>query len=802
MSQTRLFKPSGRKVLSDLWSNKMRTALVVASIAVGVFAVGMIAGSYSIIPSDMNASFQSANPPNISIVTYPFDHELLDTIARVEGVQMVEGRKTVAARLKTGPQTWTSFSIVASSDFSPQRIESQRPIAGAIVPPKNEIILEQKAASKYQVGLGDRLTVELADGTDRDIRVAGISQDLTSGKSGMINSAKGYVTGDTLEWLHEPDSSYNALLVTVKGRPNDLAYIQQVTDRVTAKLSDSGRPALQTKQAAQNTHPMDSILQAVLRILLVLGVLILFLSGSLISNTLSALLTQHLQQIGIMKLVGARRMQITGMYLALILAFGLIALLIAAPLGALAAYGLSAFAGNMIGFPLRGFRVVPWAIALQVVVSLAVPLISGSLPVLSGARVTVKKAITGNSLIEAQAQRHNLFDRWLTGLKGMSRPVLVSVRNTFRHKSRLALTLLTLTLGGAIFISVFNVQVSLNRKIEQITHYFGADVNVDLGRSYPVQQISALAETVPGVTQVEPWIMTQGSILKPNGDVENTVSLLAPPAASQMVKPIMMEGRWLMPGDQVAIAVNEFFLRKYPGLQVGDRLHMQVGAREADWTVVGVFQFTGVDELIAYANYDYLSQLLDTPSKTATFRITGASHSLAAQEQMSRALEAGLRAQGVQISNVEAGGSFTQSMTEYIGILTGFLIIMALLTAMVGSIGMAGTLSMNVMERTREIGVLRAIGAYNGVILRLVLVEGLIIGVISYALGAALSFPISTLLAEVISQAIFDAPANFAFTLQGFGIWLGVVVVLSAAASLIPANSASKMTIWEVLAYE
>ncbi len=801
MSGPGIFKPSGRKVLSDLWSNKVRTALVVASIAVGVFAVGMIAGAYDIIPSEMNYSYQSANPANIQISTAPFDRDLLDAIERVDGVQAAQGRSTVAARMKTGPATWVSFSLIASSSFAPDQIDAKMPISGAVVPPKDEVILEKKASEKYHIQPGDMLSIELSDGTEREIRVAGIAQDLTSGIGGMMDNARGYVIDDTLEWLHEP-STYTQLLVTVKDHPNDKAAIQQVTDRVTDKLENGGREAYQIKQSAQNKHPMDSILQAMLRILLVLGLLILFLSGSLISNTLSALLTQHLQQIGIMKLVGARRLQIIGMYLALILAFGLIALILAAPLGAWGAYELSAFAARLIGFPLRGFRLVPGALALQAAVSLAVPLISGSLPVLTGARVTVKKAIAGSGLSEAQPQRRSLFDRWLAGLKGMSRPALVSVRNTFRRKGRLALTLLTLTLGGAIFISVFNVQVSLNNKIEQITHYFGADVNLDLGRSYPVEQISALAKEIPGVARVEPWIMTGGSVLKPNGDVDKDFSLLAPPAGSEMVKPIMMEGRWLLPGDQVAITVNEAFLREYPNLKVGDRLHLKVSGKEADWTVVGVFQFTGVDQLIAYANYGYLSQLLNTPNKTATFRITGQDHSLASQQKISRELETQLRAQGVQISNVEAGGSFTKSMTDYIGILTGFLIVMALLTAMVGSIGMAGTLSMNVMERTREIGVLRAIGAYNGVILRLVLVEGLIIGVISYAFGAALSFPISTLLAEVISQAIFSAPANFAFTVQGFGIWLGVVVLLSAAASLIPANSASKMTIREVLAYE
>jgi putative ABC transport system permease protein len=127
---------------------------------------------------------------------------------------------------------------------------------------------------------------------------------------------------------------------------------------------------------------------------------------------------------------------------------------------------------------------------------------------------------------------------------------------------------------------------------------------------------------------------------------------------------------------------------------------------------------------------------------------------------------------------------------------------MAVMTALVGSIGLAGTMSMNVMERTREIGVMRAIGAHNQIISKLVVVEGLVIGLISFVLGAVLSFPISALLSNAISTTIFNAPADFVLTLRGFLIWLAVVVVLSLLASLLPARSASRLTIREVLAYE
>jgi putative ABC transport system permease protein len=121
---------------------------------------------------------------------------------------------------------------------------------------------------------------------------------------------------------------------------------------------------------------------------------------------------------------------------------------------------------------------------------------------------------------------------------------------------------------------------------------------------------------------------------------------------------------------------------------------------------------------------------------------------------------------------------------------------------MVGSIGLAGTMSMNVMERTREIGVMRAIGASNGILMSMVMVEGVLIGLISWLLGSLLAFPISKLMADSISLALFDAPSNLGFTPTGFLIWLVVVVILSILASVMPARSAARLTIREVLAYE
>ncbi len=94
------------------------------------------------------------------------------------------------------------------------------------------------------------------------------------------------------------------------------------------------------------------------------------------------------------------------MYIVLILAFGIIALLIAVPLGGQGAYALSAFIATKINFNLLGYRIVPLAFGIQIVVGLAVPLLAGLSPVLNGSRITVLRAISGDMIPDEK--KHHL----------------------------------------------------------------------------------------------------------------------------------------------------------------------------------------------------------------------------------------------------------------------------------------------------------------------------------------------------------------------------------------------------------
>ena len=811
-----MIRPRWRKVLHDLIDNLGRTSLVVVSIAVGVFSIGVIVGAYVIISHDMSASYAANHPMNVEIRTTSFDNSLVTVVKNMAGVKDAEGRRvfTLQARLQ-GSSQWTTLNVVAINDFSKIRINILTPISGTDRPARDQVLLERKTLQSLNAPPGTMLEFLLDNGKVKTMQVAGVVQDPATGAGDFLAQPFVYVSMDTLTYLHQPDM-YNRLYATLSSGENDDAHLRQMASDVKDKVQLNGVAALRTRSTKTNEHPLASTVQAVLGILLALGVLILFLSSSLIANTLNALLNQHLRYIGVMKLVGARRSQVIGMYIVLILAFGLIALLIAVPLGGEGAYALSDFIASKVNFTLLGYRIVPLALYVQVAVGLVVPLLAGLAPVLNGSRITVQRALSGDLASQEKkksregAQHESAWERGQLRLNHaltrrgvhIPRPLLISLRNTFRRKGRLALTLFTLTMGGAIFVAVFNVRVSLHDFIDHIGQYFLADVTLDFSQYYRLDEVNRVALQVPGVTAVEGWAYASAEALYPDGTVADSITVLAPPADSKLISPLLISGRWLRPGDQKAITISEGVLSKFPDLSPGKTLRLKINGVEDDWTVVGIFKFVTQQGTIAYGTYDYVAKVTHTFNHSFSFRIVTDRHDLVYQQTMADTLDKYFRDRGFHVSAARTGNSTLKTAAESLDILVTFLMIMALLTALVGGMGLTGTMGMNVLERTREIGVMRSIGAVDREIMRTVIVEGVLIGGISWLIGAALSFPITYLLSYIISAAIFESQIAVHFTVTGFAIWLLVVLALSALASVLPARNAARLTIREVLAYE
>ena len=793
-------RPRWRKIAADLWGHIARFILVTLSLAVGMFAVGMIAGGYVMTVENMENGYEAINPANIRIRTSGFDQYLVERVLRLEGVTDAQGEKQIFAQMRTGEGEWQNLIIQVLPEGD-QTIDKITLLNGRWSADEEIMLSVHRQAG---LGVGEKLQLQLVTGAERDLEIVGTVRDQTIGVAGtsyFVAPARGYVTFETQSWLQE-HLDYDTLLVTVE--PDmDSDGLDELADEIEGIIEQSGREADSVITTLETAHPNSGYVSAAVGLLVLLGFLSVFLSGFLVFNAMSALFAQQINYIGIMKAIGAQRSVIIRMYVVFIFVFGVIALLISIPSSAWAAAELGEFLAVRLNFHPGDMTTVPLAVILQVVIALFVPQITGIIPILRASRVSVQEAITTTG-IETGDFGKGWIDRQLERIKGLKRPLLISLRNTFRRKGRLALTLITLSLGGAVFIATFNVRASLDSYIDKVAKYVLADVTVDFIRPYRIDEIEKVLKSFDGVAEVEPQGTASVQLLDDSGEMIENVEMFGAVPGSDLTQPIVLKGRWIIPGDQNAIVLNEAFLTHYPEIDLGDTVTLNMGRKEVEWQVVGFFQFIGSDYFLVYVPMGYLNQVTGNLNKAPNFQIVATSDVTTAglEAELAQRLDDSLRERGYNVRSATSSEEIRGNATQGLDTMTIFLLIMSGLTALVGSISLTGTMGMNVMERTREIGVMRAIGATDRQVKGLVIVEGIIIGLISWIFAVLLAFPISSLMYYILNTAIFGVAGETTFTVTGFIIWVVIVIVLSVVASIVPANNAARLTIREVLAYE
>jgi len=384
-----------------------------------------------------------------------------------------------------------------------------------------------------------------------------------------------------------------------------------------------------------------------------------------------------------------------------------------------------------------------------------------------------------------------------------SRPVLISLHNTFRRKGRLALMLSILTLGGAVFIAVFNLWATFGVVLKEVQGYFLADVNISFAQPYRFARLESMVKNIPEITSVEGWSGASGQVLSPDKQSSNDVYVLAPPSNSKLIKPVITAGRWLIPGDENALVIGNHLLKLRPDLKVGDDIIIKINNQETTWHIVGFYKLVGnTNPPLLYTTYEYLTRLEGQAGMVYNLRVITAHSDPLSEQHASKLLDDLFKRKGIQVSQVQLGSDWRAQQSSTLDVLVYFLLAMAILIVFVGGLGLISTMSMNVLERTREIGILRSIGASNGDIFRLVVFEGMMIGAISWALAALASIPLTFLMNAGVGSALFTMPLDFNFSWNGLVLWLGVILSLSAIASLLPAARTVRLTIRDVLAYE
>ncbi|MDT8304412.1 MAG: FtsX-like permease family protein [Anaerolineae bacterium] len=789
-----------QKVFIDLWRNRGRTLVVALAIAVGVFAVGGVLNTQELMLREFERGQSEARLADAVVYTIPFTESFAERVTRFPEVSVAEGRHVASGRTPISEGEWQNVVTISVPDFEAMEVDAVLPLQGSFPPGDREIVLEHLSLDYLGMAVGERLDLEMDNGARKQLRIAGTVHDPQQMTPEIMGDVVGYVTPETMTLLGET-GQFTELRIRVADHAEDRRHVEAVVAQVEDQIEASGRPVLGSRIPERFIRP---IIDTLLVIISTFGGMILFLSGFLVVNVISALITQQIKQIGVMKLIGARRSQVISLYLLTVLVYGAIAVAIGLPLSVVASrFFMKTSIEGLLNIVSESYSLPPLLIAAQVAIGLLLPLAAGLLPAWRGTRITTFEALN-DAGVAKRSPSQGAIEPLLARLQGaglVRRPLVLALRNTLRHKGRLAQTLFVLIFGTALFIAVLTVRSSVNETIDGFLRFHQYDVSVELDGHYRQPALEQVALGVPDVAAVETWSTGAGTRLRADGSKSSPFMVNALPPDTALMSPRIDGGRWLEPEDGRAVVVNSDVTKDEPDLHVGSEIVLDLNGREAAWQVVGIVSTVARGPAI-YVPLATYAHLTGTPGQATQVKVVTAEHDAAAQEQVKEALFTAFEQAGIGVSRTETTQEIRGQNELMFNLIVIFLIIMALLLAAVGGLGLTTTMSINVLERIREIGVLRAIGAANPAVRKIVVAEGVLIGVLSWVIGFLISFPVGAKMSEVIGMALLNIPLTYRYSALAAAVWFVAIVLIAVAASLGPARNAVKLTVREVLAYE
>ncbi len=791
------------KIFRDLWAFKGRTLQVVLIIGLGAGSVGMIMGTRSLFIPEMQRTWQSMNPAMVNIFTGNVDEDELLVLGREEGVVEIEGSSSTIIEWRKSPDDeWQQASLNSRADYQNQKLNKLELMNGSW-PEDETLALGQDAEAFFGVSPGDQVYLRVND-REYQVEMGGTVQDQLVQPAFLGGMVQFYTTRDYFEKM-VGSRDFNRILFSAA--EYDEEAVPELADRVQEKLErqgyDSSRMILDP-----NEHIFQTQMDGIFLVLTVLGFFALALGMLLIYNTINVIIAQQVDQIGVMKAIGARTWHILRLYFLTVFMYGILALMLALPMGLFGAWGIISWLASSFGSEAGDFTFSNSSLLLMTFLCLLAPILASLIPVISGARTTVREAISTYGLSTSTG----LIERLLSKARFISRLLLITISNTFRHKRRVVLLEIGLVLSGVMFMTVIAMRTSVEYTVRDVLFsILNADVTMIFESPQRIDYIEELTLSHPDVKAVEMWGLASPTIRpagQPESEDDETLNiLLGVPLPTQLFGYQMLAGRWLDEQDSFAIVLDEV-LADEVGVGVGDWVTLKFEEKqESDWQVVGL-SFIPLIPNTAMAPRDVLLHDMGYIGRSQVVWIQIKETSYQGQIEVAKNIRDFYETNHIDVnpqrglfgmgdSTAETATTIT-SQLNFLYILLG---VMSVVIAAVGSIALSGALSLSVMERTREIGVMRAIGASSWTIFRLFIGEGLILGWLSWLIALPLSIPAGRVMVSAVGSAL-ESELFYTFDMSGSIIWLVIITILSIIASWLPARGATRISVRESLAYQ
>lgn len=784
-----------KKVLGDLKSNMGRSAIVVLALMVGLLGVGSILISNFILRNDLNENFIRTRPPHAIVTSKDFSKLDLAAFESRPEIESAEFRDLALRRIEVYPNNWIPLWLFGVDNFKDSKLAKIYREKGSRVPGPGTMLVERDGLLVSNLKIGSPAKIRTGKKVV-EVPITGISFDPAQAPATQDHMIYAYVDKKTYSDISGEAANKRLVfrLKNVKTTEDAKAAVK----RILKNFESSGIKPERVNVPKLNEHPHQWQLDTLLLTIGGVGLLALIMAAVLVSQLIAAILAGQIRQIGILKAIGASRNAILRIYITMVLVFGAGAGIVAIPLAIKSGYAFSYFVAGMLNFKILTTSLPYWMYLLLIIASLLMPVLLSLPAIMRGVNISVRDALSDYGI------RSNEKGGKAAAPKETPLPhaLVLAYRNTMRRKNRLAVTVVSMALGVAIFSTGFNVQQSLKVLISDIEAGTKQDVQVVLKSEIPKEKALLPFQSIKNVKSIEAWSGGFGELQTKISSTDDEIGIVALPYNTDLLKLEITRGRWLASAGKAEVVMNQEALNLYGKPHMGEKITLSVKGKRLKVKLVGIAkEFNRAKIYIDKKRYD---KFVNPNHLVNSLMFVAEDNSYDKVIALKRDVEKALAPTDLSVLNVMSQAERLKIIYDHLRIILFVLVLVALIVLVVSSLGMASATSINIMERTREIGILRAIGATPQRIYGLFIAEGMIVGITGIILGLLLSWPLGIAASSFFGDLMLGegATLNFAFSYNGFWITLISTLIFGYLAGRVPAGKAIKVSIREALSYE
>ena len=784
-----------KKVFGDLRSSPARTLLVVLALAIGLWGVGGILVSYTILTRDLSENFTQTRPPHAIFSSKDFARLDLTALRSRPGIESAEFRDLSMQRIEVYPNDWITLWLFGVEDFDKPSMALIYTQEGSRIPAPGTMLIERDGRLISNLALGSHARVR-AGNRVLDVPITGIAFDPAQAPATQDHFIYAYV--DKRTYADITGEPVNRRLLV---RLNDVKTKKEVQTAVDALLADFESQGIRVATVTIptfNAHPHQWQLDTLLLLQGGIGLLAFLMGAVLVSQLMASILAKQVRQIGIFKAIGASRRQVLTIYLTMVAVLGLSAGVIAMPLAVSSGYAFSYFVAGKLNFEILTRHLPMHLYVALIAATLLLPILLSLPAIMKGINVSVHEALSDYGIAPGGtgATTEKAAPSW------MPRTLLLALRNSLRQKKRLAITIVTMALGVAIFSTGFNVRASLALLLADFNRSMKHDVQVVLKDQISRERALSVFSGIRNVDRIETWNGGRGVLQSQVVSTDTGMGIVALPYDTDLFKPRIVAGRWLQHSEEPEVVVNQQARELYGNPAIGSNLSLELGGRSRTVKLVGVVE--ELEKAKIYIDRTHYDTFANPDHHINSLMFVAKEKSYDKVMALKGEIEAAIAPSDLNVLYVMSQAERVKVIYDHLNIILTTIVFLSLLVLVVSALGMASATGISILERTREIGVLRAIGATPKMIFQLFVAEGMISSVASILLGLLLAWPLSKVAAVFFGKLMLGEGAvlRYVFSAEGFLITLATTLIFGWMASRIPAQRAIQVSTRDALAYE